>query len=115
MESLDEKLMKILEVASISGIYGPTNATTYEDLVAQIKKCFADEGYVYIPMVETVTRFERGHIPKIYMVNGKEVMTGQEWYDRFEKLVDEMGMEPPIVDGAYLECAARAAGIDNES
>jgi hypothetical protein len=41
------------------------------------------------------------------------LMTGQAWLERFEKEVDAMGMEPPIVDGAYLDAAKKAAGIDS--
>ena len=44
----------------------------------------------------------------------KGYMTGQEWYNKFEKLVDEMSMQPPIIDGAYLEAAQRASGIKGE-
>jgi hypothetical protein len=50
------------------------------------------------------------------MVNGKEVMTGQEWYERFEKeLGDDVkycASVPYICTCDLLEAAKRAAGLE---
>lgn len=107
---LDDKLREILENTAIQAGVPPV-----DEAINQIKQAFADEGYVNIPMVETVTRFERGHVPEIYMVNGKEVMTGQEWYDRFAHEL-EVELDHKIDrtwNIAIYKAAKRAAGLDN--
>lgn len=91
----------------------------FTQAIAQIKQAFQDEGYIHVPQVEVVTRYEHGKKPEVYMVNGKEVMTGKEFYERFLK---ELG-KPEIFRGYgydsvgydeddVLEAARRAGGID---
>ena len=50
----------------------------------EIIQAFKDDGWVKIPQVEVTTNWERGK-PDEHTVNGKRMMTGQEWYERFER------------------------------
>jgi len=83
MSNLDTKLQDILED------WYP--GTQYQEVIPKLKQAFADaqtEGLLKDwgrPEIEIVTRYERGKEPKVIMVDGKEVMTGQEWYERFKK------------------------------
>lgn len=69
------------------------------------------DGWVKLPQVEVVTRYEANKKPEVIMVNGKEVMTGQEWYDKFEQ---ELGKYAASHLGAVdpIEVAKKAAGIE---
>jgi hypothetical protein len=88
MNSLDQKLKEIVEK------YENTDSI---ELVAQIRRAFADGGYK-IPLGVTVT-------PKTVR------LTGQEWYDRFEK---EIKYKRPYTNNiATLEAAKKAAGLTN--
>ncbi len=120
--NLDDKLRDILLGASyavplIDEESGAGSAVMPMYLRA-LKKAFTDEGYVHIPQVETVTRYERGAKPELFMVNGKEVMTGQQWYDRFEReyhlSADWIAGDHEMGDDAendVLNAAKRAAGL----
>jgi hypothetical protein len=90
-----------------------------DDAIAQIDAVYREAGYVHVPEVEIVTRYERGKEPELFMVNGKEVMTGQEWYERFEReyhmSADWIAGDPEMGDDAehdVLAAAKRAAGLE---
>lgn len=117
--TLDEKLREIFRNPEW-GQY--RNNWQFE--IAQIKAAFAEEGYVQVPQVEIVTRYEAGKKPELFMVNGEEVMTGQEWYDRFEKEVmdiqysinvpEDADRTDSIIEGVemtLLGLASKAAGL----
>ena len=118
MSDIDERLKK-LQLSPIDN-YGEYWTLSDED-VAQIKQAFADEGYVQMPQVEMITRFESGKKPELFMVNGKEVMTGREWYERFEK---ELGEPQTFAGYGYdsvgydeddvLAAAKRASGVEEQ-
>lgn len=111
--SLDGKLREILEPiinqAFYDGFevggedYGDDGwvAALPEDVIAQIRAAFADEGYYTLRQLENV----RYHL-----------MTGQEWYDKFEKelyVLAQHGnfvfMDETIKE--ILEAAKIAAGL----
>lgn len=112
-DELDQKLVEILNKARRE------QRPDARVLIPELKQAFADEGYVHIPQVEIVTRYERGEKPELYMVNGKKVMTGQEWYDRFVReyhnKADWIAADETMGDDAehdVLLCARLAARLE---
>lgn len=81
--NLDDRLREILADSGIAMQYAnvPDNM---EYTIAQIKAAFKAEGWKPGD-VEVVTRWERGKKPHIFMIEGKEVMTGQQWYQKLEE------------------------------
>lgn len=65
---------------------------------------------IKIPQVEVVTRWEGQNKPELFMVNGKEVMTGQEWYDRFI-----IHIPTDQYNQIYLDAAKRAIGLPEQN
>ena len=91
MSELDEKLKQIV-----------LKATYFDKAVEDIKQAFKDAGYVgpYLEPKDTPGKYR----------------TGQEWYTRFEKKLDEVDWWRPDKESTRynVECAAeRASGIDN--
>lgn len=105
---MDDKLKEIL---STFAAYMPGDASinTFrkeEDkyapkFIAQIKQAFADEGYENTTF--KTTELFKGHSP--------EYMTGQEWYDRFEKELRNHHSVKTLLDENYLKLAKKAAGL----
>lgn len=100
--SLDDKLRVIYYRCDVSN--NRTDKPLGEiEAIAQIKKCFADEGYLPLS----------SHQPPL-------TMTGQEWYDRFEKELDnythfshqEVVFDDGIIPEEVLEAAEKASGIE---
>lgn len=116
MSNLDDKLREIyltIDECPESKVCG-TCIKLADDFVAQIKQAFADDGYVQIPQVEVVTRWEAGKKPEVFMVNGKEVMTGQEWFEKFVYALLEDGTyeEGDTKDlDEVMDAARKAAGM----
>lgn len=54
----------------------------------RFKQAFQDEGYVKIPQGQ-VGRLDG---VEIMSINGKRVMTGQEWYDRYIKELEKLAV-----------------------
>lgn len=86
-----------------------TNVGT--DVLAQIKQAFADEQLQdYMTQYGTMTELK---------VKPPRLMTGQEWYDRFEKAIHVIN--PPETPSdvwmrqEILDTAKRASGIDEET
>lgn len=116
--NLDEKLREI--VAGYAGVPEYNNKQHHQrldEVISGLKQAFEAAGYVYVPQVEIVTRYERGKKPELFMINGQEVMTGQEWLAAFKNelknLVSRgngetwMGWDC----GEVLEAARRASGL----
>lgn len=131
-DSLDDKLREILNNARFDEIKS-LDYTQHD--IAQIKQAFADKGYVLIPQVE-LTDYSHGRPTDVFTVNGKEVMSGQDWCNRFEKemytlkkqeyklgtFADDEEKVRFYRDGGTnfmyrqaLEAAKRAAGIDDSN
>lgn len=108
--NLDDRLREIIETRLLAGDVPYMT----DGAIAQIHKAYADEGCVFVP---TVTQSQDPR-DKWVEVNGKRVMTGAEWYDRFLK---ELGEPKTFVGYAYddtgyeddhvLEAAKKAAGL----
>jgi len=105
------------------------NDTAYENLkkyavkqsIAQIKKAFIDEGWI-----NTIAKDKDGNIEGLFVhhVPMEGYMTGQEWYDRFEKelvststLTISPGLQPIVVYSAVSvnQAAKRASGIGDKT
>jgi len=130
MSDLDKKLIEILrwckeqetwnDFLKKSGKMEPETGdyTSVEAAcLVSLRQAFADRGYVRLPQGQ-VGKLEG---VEIMSINGKRVMTGQEWYERFEKeyhnKADWIEAEPEMGDEAghdVLLCAKLAAGIDHE-
>lgn len=111
MSDLDDKLSEILE--DVSDFSHDGEYIGDKNVVAQIKQAFADTGYIRPGRHETVNQRLREKV-----VNG-ELMTGQGWYDRFQKdLIYQLGTTGQLHarDSAMMElvlkAAKRAAGIE---
>lgn len=111
MNNLDDKLKEILngyfEGASIEPINDDQDKVA---AITDIRQAFADEGYEKRVLGRDFTA----------RVDMKEVMTGQEWYDRFGR---EYPMYPDTNQQSHLlqskireealEAAKRASGVNN--
>lgn len=99
--ALDEKLRELLN--GLAAPYGIQDSSRIADHVEKVKKAFADVGYEQRVLGRDFTA----------RVNLAEVMTGQEFYDRFEKEITGWSM------GAYgrdlrsvLLAAKKASGLN---
>src|SRR4051812_4670078 len=106
--SLDGNLREILDRwgRSIVDLPGAVNGT---ETIAQIKQAFADDKEWNL----NLNKFE---------LDGQPLMTGQEFYSRFENLVSEAkkdikfnGVDTKVrlTSKAYLLLAQKAAGLKN--
>lgn len=105
-----------------------------EDGIAQIEQAFADEGYVHTDVREKadkllqdminmhanmrhdLVRLGLTYTPTQHVADfsgGKlsKLMTGQEWYDRFEKELAEMNPYHEKVEPDYALAAAKRAAF----
>jgi len=117
MTNLDDKLREMLEIVH-EGCKLTRPCPVENQAVRAIKEAFADEGYIQIPSVTEVVDDDKGtHLE----VRGVRVMTGQEWYDRFEKEASSNNFDEIAsgrmrqvfinLNNAYLEAAKKAAGL----
>lgn len=73
--------------------------------IEQIKQAFADEGY----MKPEYMVVDEGKHPEIQF---EKVMTGQEFFDRFDEITDALlDFKKSLTDIEYMEAAKKAAGI----
>lgn len=88
-----------------------------EEDIAHIKQAFKDAGWLYVPPLKA----SKGYVIKkggeAVTIKPSEVMTGQEWYERFErelgKEVDHlMCGERLVCSGHVTKAAKKAAGIE---
>lgn len=135
MSSLDDKLREILDSFTDRPLpKNPFYRKGQNDIMAQIKQAFADEGYAPTINYKDLDESEKAEVTR--RVFDQNYMTGQEWYARFEK---ELYKPKPQVyprnanddgeshdrffrDGGTnfmyrkaLEAARRAAGLDPDS
>ena len=115
---IDEKLKEIVWGASSisAGMddFGALEKSEQEqqvdETVAQIKQVFADEGYIKIPQIREIKgKTETQH--NLVDINNMGYMTGQDWYERFEK---ELNMTNALYgkDGERaLKIAEKASGL----
>lgn len=73
---------------------------TQAKAIAQIHQAFAEEGYT------TADQLAKNLSSKI------NIMTGQEWYDRFEKELEPIRRTMPRTIFKVKEAARKAAGIE---
>ena len=116
--SLDKRLKELRVPTSIRyDVDGTSEVKSWVHLgkssIEAIKQAFIDEGWVQVPQVEVVTRYEAGKKPEVYMVNGKEVMTGPEWLARFEK--ETAGQLFPYRNDREQELVASTAHFFNQA
>lgn len=88
MSSLDNKLREILIATQPEEI-----PVTIDEAVDQIKQAFAEAGYV----------------PIVGFLKDNGWLTGQEWYERFEKQLPPFSLVP-FED--IIEAAKRASGLE---
>lgn len=115
-DKLDEKLKETLHRLASSFYYEGSSAEWFDKEVpewsAKLKQAFKDAGYVQIP---NVVRQQDSSLT----VNGKEVMTGQEWYTYLEDLA-ECDCESHInqvcdkcqIIKPFLHTARKASGLE---
>lgn len=104
--SIDDKLREIVGAIIYDGHKNGVTTPT-EPWVVNIKQAFADEGYVqfkYEPGAKVFTE-EEG----LQLLLDKGFMTGQEWYDRFEKELDKMSDTKNLWVGTGIDKAAKKA------
>lgn len=117
--SLDDRLKEILDTLRNAPKHRAAGAII--DAEIAIKQVFTDEGYIKIPCVE-LEHDKNNNRPTLYTVMGNEVMTGQDWYERFIKEIDHERYEhtgnPTEVHNKLmvlvLEAAKRASGTPSE-
>jgi len=123
MSDLDDKLREVLRYT----VNGERNihATEMKETLAQIKQAFANAGYVQTLKTGDRTIVANGKDPFGWIVYyPDEVMTGQEWYDRFMAELDKplyndtkkYQRQCPECGSPYLleTAAKRAAGLEDD-
>ena len=110
MSTLDDRLREILRADR-------ANELAIAETIAQIKQAFADEGWIKIPqIVEVEGKLETQH--NFVDINNMRYMTGQEWYDRFERELQRVAfVDEYDVRNAVNQCwdaAMKAAGLDDK-
>lgn len=111
--SLDKTLRTLLREIECAGKYGEVHEATFTEIANQIKAAFTEAGYIHIGMsLETQAAIANTML-------GNEVMTGQEWYDRFiaeyHNKADWINSDPTMGDDAehdVLLCARLASNLD---
>lgn len=123
MSDLDEKLRKV--ISHIAPADNQQHRDRTSDAIAQIKQAFADEGYGHNLYINKVGKWQP--------MSG--MMTGQEWYDRYQKELEQIQQDTlndeikelkkqwpkePIYRlavrlsvGKMEEAVRRAAGVDD--
>lgn len=92
--SLDDKLREIVDFEGETEEYA-------NETIAQIKQAFADEGWIHSPLVDY--QFKR--------IKSGELMTGQEFFDRFEPLLEDIDLNSKTRYRELKEAAKKASGI----
>lgn len=110
MTDLDSKLRGILvpdsRLESWSGDPRALQEIWVTKSIAAIKQAFEDEGW------RQSTIAPEGKYGPFHTFDGKELMTGQEWYDRFEKeLLNFAKIKHRITDDV-LNIAKKASNLD---
>jgi hypothetical protein len=78
-----------------------------DTIIAQVKQVFADEGYRVAGRHEAINQRLREKVAS------GEIMRGEEWYDRFEKLWAETYQDTFMVPkDTIFQAAKKAAGIE---
>lgn len=73
---------------------------------AEIKRAFSESGYHKVTILDNGTALA-----------GTKVMTGSQWYDRFNQEIDSLPFVPPtfiLTKDSVFRCARRASGIEEE-
>lgn len=133
--SIDDKLKEILVNITTDHDTDTLDEVT-DDYISQIKKCFIGEGWRHIRGVKegrlfTRTAFDTDEydVNKGNPINkfNLPMMTGQEWYTRFEKEIDivtkylpdmykmyshNMGVLYGVIGSELDRAARRATGIE---
>lgn len=119
MSERDEKLRDTLNKLAIHIDRGDSAAAyNYMDeineAIAQIEQIFADEGWLPIKPSPSDS-FTIKALP-----THANLMTGQEWYDRFEKHYKDLAIYPEpnplklVMESQAIRAAKRAAGLSDE-
>ena len=111
MSNLDDKLKEAIRY--IANEDGYAEIEDLDVAIAKIKQAFKDEGYLpFKPYGEV----PEGQKQPEWWSKTPTIMTGQEWYYRFEKLVFELNPKEYPSDIFYrneiLELAKKASSID---
>lgn len=130
MSNLDKKLRETLHKVGTVKIRSALDEVI-EDGVAQIKQAFAEEGYVTPENAKKVQEIvnqmanlanDAFRIPIIQyikpnkaMTKAQNLMTGQEWYNRFVAELDKDGEIAIAGSGIIKGAAKRAAGLEEEN
>ena len=98
MSDIDEKLREIIVNLLDTGM---PNSISQDEAHKQIKQAFADAGYSYQ---------ERNLFKGLKLA--RTVMTGQEWYERFDRELDDYAdISGDVSYSDCLKAAKRAAGL----
>lgn len=138
MSDLDDKLKKIKVPVYLAG-QGTYGEPLTEENIAQIKQAFADAGYrqeqqlvdIIAQQGIELKRLQMTPAPTYRMVGKvdynpegtpiERVMTGQEWYDKFEKEYNYLATEPfrgysreigQMITDRAQKAAKKAAGLE---
>lgn len=109
MNDIDDKLWEIfINDSKRKGLHDDSYenyVVTPDVIIPQIKQAFEAAGYLYVPKGVTI----------------ELRLTGQEWYDRFEKEAEEVEARGSYSDDEawamyreLVQAAKKAAGLDRE-
>lgn len=118
MNDLDEKLKSIVGEVSFTKADGSESHIT--EAVEKLKQAFTEAGYT-----KSIGKLVEDDVRQAFQLlrdGAIKMMTGQEWYDRFEKelFVNIPTIEPTVIAAEFvsraevLRAAKRAANITKE-
>lgn len=135
-KQIEEEAVTIFKLGMMDALGGkskPTPIPALKEAIGNIKQAFKDAGWVCLRNVDTMTekeweakqpdiQYQRGVSDSFYfkgdmnaLKEANGFMTGQEWYDRFDKELDNF-VEENYLDAIYphdaLKAAKKAAGIE---
>lgn len=126
MSNLDDKLREIAEDVFRAGVGTQADDIKHSEkaylnlqkhytteAISQIKQAFKDENYIQVP--ETVINDDGSmdvRYAKKVLQNGVPLMTGQEWYEKFQNEISEWGLGAYSGDlDSVIEAAEKASGL----
>lgn len=107
--SIEKRLREI--VAEENRQWLETKAWDSDRLNKKIIQAFKDDGWIQL---ESPTETQRREWEEAHKVMKGDLMTGQEWYDRFEKELKKLVGDERMWTLDAIDAAKRASGIEGE-
>jgi hypothetical protein len=103
---LDSKLLTILQDDTLA------LPEDYAEAIAQIHHAYQEAGYTQAQSISYATVMKDGVVNLAANPQNVDLMTGEEWYKRFEQELDELSVTKGLwTDTPLMEAAKRASNL----